>query len=532
MGIFISVEKTIECIVVAFVYAGFLALMSYKQLGILQSCGYNGKKYWAWLTKKGNMTFTRFSLMFLLCLFSSVVLSLCFAFLGKWSAVVGLVPTAIFFICYYFADKKIALRSPVARTARFNRLYVTLFVLLGILCYIAVTLLNFADEVIKSNIFSLLRYCPLSLFPVLLLPIILFANCIIKIYEVPHSNKFIKKATKKLSETKIKVVGITGSYGKTSTKQILAHILSKKYRVLSTPRSYNTPLGISRCINNSNLSDYDIFIAEMGARNSGDIAELCAICPPDISVITGICEQHLESFKSFSAIVKAKGEILQATKDRAFIADDCYELFEPFACNKVRCSSVSDIKADENGVEFTLTLGGNSRRAKSILLGEHSARNIALASLVAFNLGMTIDEIVDAISDIPYVEHRLQLIKNNGVNIIDDGYNANIKGARSAIEVLKSFHGRKIVVTPGLVELGVLEESENFELGKNLAGFDLVILVGDTLVAPINKGYLSVGGDKEKLITCPTLFTAQEYLRKYITSGDTVLFLNDLPDVY
>ncbi|MDE7265611.1 MAG: UDP-N-acetylmuramoyl-tripeptide--D-alanyl-D-alanine ligase, partial [Clostridia bacterium] len=183
------------------------------------------------------------------------------------------------------------------------------------------------------------------------------------------------------------------------------------------------------------------------------------------------------------------------------------------------------------GVKFTLTLGGESMTCESRLLGRHAAFNIAIAAQAAYLAGMTLGEIAAAIPQIEFIEHRLQLIKTNGVNILDDGYNSNVKGARAALEVLRSFAGRKIAVTPGLVELGVLEEDENKELGKNLAGLDLVILVGDTLIEPVKRGYLENGGNGEKLVTVPTLQAAQEHIKEYINTGDTVLFLNDLPDI-
>ena len=145
---------------------------------------------------------------------------------------------------------------------------------------------------------------------------------------------------------------------------------------------------------------------------------------------------------------------------------------------------------------------------------------------------MSLDEIVSAIGNLEFIEHRLQLIKANGVNILDDGYNSNVKGARAALEVLKTFGGRKIVVTPGLVELGVLEEEENALLGKDLVGFDLIILVGDTLVTAVKRGYVDGGGEEQKLIIKPNLAEAQEELKNFIQPDDTVLFLNDLPDVY
>ncbi len=226
-----------------------------------------------------------------------------------------------------------------------------------------------------------------------------------------------------------------------------------------------------------------------------------------------------------------KGEILAYTKESAITAADCYELFAEYPVNIKKCLCASDIACTKDGTSFTLTLGGESKRAHTRLLGAHAAENIALAAEAAFAVGMTLDEIVCAIENIDFIEHRLQLIKSGDVNILDDGYNSNVKGARAALKVLKLFDGRKIVVTPGLVELGVLEKQENSALGSELAGFDMVILVGDTLVQPVREGYLQNGGDAEIITVCQTLAAAQEQLKNYLHAGDTVLFLNDLPDV-
>lgn len=532
MGIFISIPKTVECVVAAVGLAALLCVAAYKQAGVLQSSGYSNKKYFDWLRKKGNLAFQRFIFLAMMCALSSALISLVFSFAGEWAAVISLSGYIIFFIVYIVADKKIALRSEAAATPRFKRLYVILFLVSAIIAYLIITLLNFADYVWGNKIFSYLRYVPLAVLPLCSVFLLMLANVIAKIYEVPHNKKFIRLAKDKLAKSDIKVIAITGSYGKTTTKNILYAILSKKYNVLTTPRSHNTPIGIALALNNAQLENYDIFIAEMGARHLGDIAELCEICPPDYSLITGICGQHLETFLSFQNIVKAKGEILSATKNTSVIADDAYDLFAEYNCNKTRCNCASDIVSGKDGTAFTLTLGGEKRKVKSKLLGEHSANNIALAAEAAFAVGMTIDEIASAIPEIDYVEHRLQLIENNGVNILDDGYNSNVKGARAALKVLRYFDGRRIVVTPGLVELGVLEEDENAALGKELVGLDLIILVGDTLVKFVEKGYKAGGGDAEKIKIVPTLAAAQEELKGYIRSGDTVLFLNDLPDIY
>ncbi|MDE7257039.1 MAG: UDP-N-acetylmuramoyl-tripeptide--D-alanyl-D-alanine ligase, partial [Clostridia bacterium] len=330
------------------------------------------------------------------------------------------------------------------------------------------------------------------------------------IWEAPINRSYVKKAKRAVAAADIKVVGITGSYGKTGSKNILAAMLAKKYKVLTTPSSFNTPLGIARTVNNNDLSGYEVFIAEMGARHKGDVAELCGICPPDYSLITGICPQHLESFKTLENIVAAKGEIISGTKNCCIIAADCYGYFKDFAGEKAVCDCVSDIKADCSGALFTLSLGGESRQVKCKLLGEHNAYNIGLCAQAAYAMGLGLDEIVAAAEELDFTEHRLQLIESNGVNILDDGYNSNVVGARAAIKVLKYFGGKKIAVTPGLVELGVLEESENQALGGELVGLDCVILVGETLVTAVKNGYLQAGGDPEKITVVPSLAAAQD----------------------
>lgn len=528
---FISVSKTIECVLCAVVFALLFSGCFYKLLGILQSSGYSGTRLIKWSHKKGNLVFGRHVLLALLCALACAVIALCFSFAGEWSAVIGFAAYIIFFSVFIWADNRVALRTPLTLTPRIKRLIVVLTLLNAIISYLTVCLLNFADSVWANRVFTTLRYCPLSVFPLLMFPVTLLANLISKVYEVPHNKSFVKKAKAKLNNSNIKVVGITGSYGKTSCKKILADILSEKYRVLSTHRSHNTPMGLALAINNNDLTSYDIFIAEMGARHVGDIAELCEFCPPDIALITGICPQHLESFGSIENVVKAKAEILKGGAE-AYIAPECFTLFEAYSGVKHCADCVSDMVCNAEGSTFNLNLGGKTYKAHTRLLGAHSVRNVAISALVAYNLGMTAEEIVAAIEKLDFIEHRLQLIKSGGVNILDDGYNSNINGAAAALEVLKSFEGRKIVVTPGLVELGVLEEEENTRLGERLVGLDFVILVGETLITPVKNGYLAGGGNAATLKIVPTLNVAQEELKGILQPNDTVLFLNDLPDIY
>ncbi|MDE7075852.1 MAG: hypothetical protein K2O62_00845, partial [Clostridia bacterium] len=297
MWIFIDWQTTLECVLIALVFACFLSVISFKPLGILQSFGYKGAKLLSWSRRKSNLTQARFCLLALATVLACAVISLCFGFAGAhWSAVIGLAAYLIFFVLYLFAEARHAIKGNATLTPRFKRLFITLWLIYAILVYLAVTLLNFAEYAWGARLFATLKYCALAVFPLAILPIICLANLVTLIWEAPVNSSYVKKAKSKLAAAEITVVGITGSFGKTSAKNVLLAMLSKKYRVLSTPSSFNTPLGIARTVNGADLAEYDIFIAEMGARREGDIAELCRLCSPDYSLITGICPQHLESF--------------------------------------------------------------------------------------------------------------------------------------------------------------------------------------------------------------------------------------------
>lgn len=529
---FIDLNTTIECVLIALAFACCLCVACFKPLGILQSLGYSNKRFLRWVRKKGNMAQSRLTILFICTALTSAVVGLAFSFAGRWAAVISLAAYAVFFVAYFFADATHTFKSNAKLTPRFKRLYVTLFVVFAVIAYFLAAVLNFVQSIIGESVFTQLKYCAMSLLPLAALLIICLANLIAKIWEKPISSSYVKKAKAKIASAKPLVIGVTGSYGKTSVKNVLAAMLSQNYKVVATPSSYNTPQGIAIAVNGNPLDENTVFIAEMGARNKGDIATLCGICPPDYSLITGVCPQHLESFKSMQAVAETKAEIIPATKNVCFVADDAYDTFKGVGQNVLPCECVSDVVADADGTSFTLTLGGESARVKTPLLGEHSAYNIGLCAKLAFELGVSLNAIAQTAAQLPFVEHRLQLLRANGINIIDDGYNSNPVGARAAIETLKKFSGRKVVVTPGLVELGVLEQSANEELGANLVGLDLVILVGETLVKIIEKGYLSGGGDPEKTVVVHDLAAARQRLQTILQKGDSVLFLNDLPPQY
>ena len=531
-------QKIAEYIVVGFALAALLPLCSFRMLGALQQSGYDGKRFSAWMKKKGNMVGSTLTILAFLTLLSCAVIAVCFAFTG-FSAYLSLIPFPVFVAVYCRADRR-ALKVPLAGTKRAQRIY-GLEVFIVLVCSAAFAIgVNAVAFYAKQELVTCLRYLPMSVLPLLLPLFLRLANAIDRPFSERRNRKFVLRAKRKIDVFGGVKIAITGSFGKTSVKNILASILSVKYRVLITPASFNTPLGIARTAEENLPSDYDFFIAEMGARHKGDIAELCEVFKPDHCIVTGICPQHLETFGSVDAIIEAKGEILSGIKEGGFAVigkDEFTDRFDTSKVNSVavgeRCEvGISDVVAGPQGVKFCLAFGAIKTEVQSKLLGAHSAKNIALAAALAYKLGMTKEEIAEGIARADYIPHRLQPIVSGGVTVLDDSYNSNIVGAADAIEVLSSFGGRKFAVTPGLVELGVLEEAENFALGEKLAVCDRVILVGATLVQCVKRGYLSAGGAEENLTVVPTLASAQEILAKELNEGDCVLFLNDLPDIY
>ena len=324
-------------------------------------------------------------------------------------------------------------------------------------------------------------------------------------------------------------MGITGSYGKTSVKHYAATLLSTKYRTIATPLSYNTPIGIARFVNDNGL-DCDIFLAEMGARKEGDIKELCDLVRPTVGVITAIGNQHLESFFTVEGIAREKG-VLAAQAERVVLGLTGDYIQKEGALRFGVDYGAEDVTPTTEGTSFTLLLGDTRIPVTTTLLGRHAAEDIAIAAALAHMLGMTPEEIAAAIPAIRPVEHRLEKIVSGGVTVLDDSYNSNVAGAQDAVETLRLFGGRQYVVTPGLVELGNLEEEANRALGASLVGLE-VILVGETLVLSVRQGYLDAGGDDGRLRVVPNLKKAQELLSEELQTGDAVLFLNDLPDKY
>lgn len=531
----------IECFIIAALAALVCAPCTLGPLGALQQAGYSGRQLSAWARRKGNMARSRYILLAFLTALSSLVLGICFSFAGIWAAYIAFLPLPLFSLVYAFSARR-ALKVPLRGTKRAKRVYGLTVLWLFLCSFLLAILSNVIAFYVHVPFVGSLRYILFAVLPLLFLPLLRLANACEKPFSSRKNAKYLAVAAEKLRAAPCVKIGITGSCGKTSVKNFLAVILSEKYRVFATPASYNTPLGIAKAVESADLSACDFFLAEMGARHAGDIRELCELVRPDHCILTGICPQHVETFGSIEGVIAAKSEIFAGTKAGGFavIGSDeytdsldlsAYDLTKVTVGEHGECG-VHDLVCTAAGIDFTLALGILQVKLHSRLLGAHNAENIALAAAMAFKLGMSKEEIAAGVEKIDFVPHRLQPLHKNGVTILDDAYNANVRGVAAAVEVLKLFPGRKFIVTPGLVELGILEQEENRALGRRLAGLDRVILVGATLVGAVKEGYLDGGGAPEKLTVVPTLQAAQELLAHELAEGDTVLFLNDLPDIY
>ena len=359
-----------------------------------------------------------------------------------------------------------------------------------------------------------------------------------------------EKIRKYKKEEGLKVLGITGSFGKTSVKFISDTILSEGLRVKNTPSSFNTPMGLSKIINNELERDREVFIAELGAKVPGEIHEVAELVQPDIGIITAIGPTHMHLFKTIENIQKTKYELIEDLPEDGIaifnydndyvkpLADKTKKKTYRYGTKDIEKLDVyaDDIKVNEGGSEFILHIkGAGEIKCSTKLLGVHNISNLLASATAAHVLGLTLEEIQRGISKVEPVEHRLSLIpSSNNTIVIDDAFNSNPVGFRAALDVLREFKDhRKIIITPGMVELGDMEEDENRKIGQVMADvLDLAILVGKKRTLPIYEGLKDKNFDEEKIYRVSSLNEATEVLAKISMPGDVVLFENDLPDNY
>ena len=362
---------------------------------------------------------------------------------------------------------------------------------------------------------------------------------------------------KKIAQNKLKsmpnlkIIGITGSYGKTSSKNILSDILNIKYNALPTPRNLNTYNGLIMTVNNYMDKFTDIFIAEMGAYVKGEIAGLCKLVKPKYGIITRIGTAHLETFGSEDNIVQGKFELVESLPSDGFAilnGDDPKQVNYKIK-NKVRIIWIgienenvdvraTNIKCSNKGTSFDVLFKGDEKKYhfETKLLGDHNVYNILAALACGREFDIDIPDLITAVRNVRPVEHRLELKRLGNFYQIDDAYNSNPIGAENACKILGMMPGYKVVVTPGMVELGTKEDEYNKKFGEQIAKVaDIVILIGKKKTQPIKEGLLTSGFNKEQIIVFNDVRDAYPYINNLAISVKQdvyALFENDLPDTY
>lgn len=381
--------------------------------------------------------------------------------------------------------------------------------------------------------------------------LIILSNKLLEPVEERIKAGFRGEAVDKFNELSPKVVAITGSFGKTSTKHILAHILEAAAPTLATPGSVNTEMGITRVIREQLTSEHQFFIVEMGAYGPGSIARLCKLTPPDVALITAVGAAHYERFKTLETVAKAKFEIAEAVFEKggqAVVSTDgipahlLSERMQVVAGDYTRVGSEGDVKLKEydltaDGLKITVDEKGEEHTLLVPLYGRHQAGNVVIAAATARALGLPWAAIKGALATVPQIRYRLEVSKSaDAPTLINDAYNSNPIGFAAALEcldVLVMDGGRRILVTPGMVELGALHDAEHERLGKLTAQHtDVVCVVTPDRIPSFLKGLESENDGSTTVMTFATQDAAEDWVKKNWQPADAVLFENNLPDLY
>ena len=493
-------------------------------LHMFQQNRYEFKRYTSWL-----FDFKRFKFSFLYIYILFVLICLIF----KIKIVILIFVTLLLAIYLIYQENNTEYIKPLVYTKRVIR-QIVVYLILGLA--LIILLIIYFNVYLNFILCIILPYLLIYLMALITWP---FEEFIKKQYQ--------NKAKKILDTFKdLKKIGITGSFGKTSTKNIINDLLKEKYYTLMTPASYNTPMGITKTIRESLKLTHELFICEMGADHVGEITKLMNFVRPQIGIVTSIGPQHLNTFGAIGYIIHEKMQAIEKLPaDGLGIINIDNEYINNYQIqNKVNIIKVGihnenadylayDLHYSKNGSTFKLKLDGKAYKFQTVLLGEHNVVNILCGIALAKYLGMENSEIVKAVANIKQIEHRLQLKEINGYTFIDNAFNSNPVGSKRSLDVLSTMPGNKIVVTPGLIDLGKEQAIYNYDFGKYMLNkADFIILVGNTNSGDIKKGAIDVGFNEENIITVSSVKEAFAYIYEHFSKNDTILLENDLPDAF
>ncbi len=512
-------------------------LSEYKRdLMMLQQNSYRNERYLKWLNVSGDTT-TVTRLLGIAVLFIAFV-----KFVDvRFAMALILVYSGISLL----NRLRLKYKKPLVWTNRAKRIYLMMSlisVLLNVVVWFVASPYGIMQVIWFTTVFWLLLYCASHM-------VAMASNWLLKPVESHINQRYYDDAVRILNGMPdLKVIGITGSYGKTSTKHYLHRILSEKYDVLMTPGSYNTTLGVIRTIREYLQPYNEVFIVEMGAKQKGDIDEICRLVHPQIGIVTAVGEQHLESFGCIENVQRTKFELIDSLPagGLAVVNDDFLYVanrkVENVGCVRYGIKNTDkvsftarNIVYGSNGTSFTLCGDGREMQFSTKLVGECNISNLIAAIIVALHLDVPEQKIKYAIERIEQVEHRLNLKRTpGGITIIDDAFNSNPTGSAMALDVLSRMTGgKRIIITPGMIELGAKQYELNKTFGQNIArSADVAIVVGEYNRQAILEGITEGGMPDRDVYPVQSFTEAQQQLARIATPGDTVLYENDLPDTF
>ncbi len=516
-------------------YFLYIYIRTFHNLHMLQQNRYNrGHKYFYWL--KQNLA-KNFLTRDLLVLFPVILLPF------KTNSLIIYLSCLIYFILtMLIINHPEKHKVPLAKTARVKRLVVTN--LLVHLIFVGGILLTFNEKNLT------IYYCLLGLLAYLNAFVVILDNFLNQPIEKYIAYHFKKKAIKKLASfPSLEVIGITGSYGKTSSKNILNDILNIKYNAFATPKNYNTPFGLMITINEYLDKFTDYFIAEMGACRRHEIQELCDLVHPKYGIITKIGLMHLETFGSEENIQKTKFELIESLPPDGLgilNADDekqvNYHLKNSVPIKWIGIKNpqadyrATNIQLSYSGTTFTVKKKGDKKEYEftTKLLGEANIYNILAGIALGDYLDIPMSSLITAVKKVQPVEHRLEMKKFYHVNLIDDAYNANPEGANMALDVLKMMPGKRIIITPGMAELALEDAKIHYEFGQHMSKcVDTAILVGREKTQKIYEGLVAAGFKEKDIIVIDDVLQAFDYLKSTSPKQEIyALIENDLPDIF
>ncbi|MCL2755966.1 MAG: Mur ligase family protein [Firmicutes bacterium] len=544
---FASIELFSLALVVAFLNAFLLCIVAYKPVHVFQLGGYRLRPYISWLANMRIAFYVRLFVLSILSFGSMFIFNVVF---DRWSNIawvsyLGLLFYFFLVVVFCLNIKRKKEKVKLRFTPRIIRLFIALYIVFFGMTYLALW-------VGSTPIGGFVQFSFIALIPLFVPPFVSTVNYVLWPIEEIIRQYYLCRARKKLFSQEYNNViriGITGSYAKTSCKNMLGDILSKKYKVAKSPSSYNTPMGFALTVNKVLEPGHEIVIFEMGLRYKNNIRQLAKLFKPQHGILTAIGSQHIETMKTIDAIMAEKSELVRALPSDGIAvlngqSEGCIKIYDELSLENKFLTNIKDnketkskyyasnISVTSDGCEFDASFDGQVVRMKTALLGRHNVENIMMCATLAFKLGVSIDQIKEAVAELKPTPHRLELIKGpSGVIVLDDSYNASEQGTRAALDVLSLFDGRKVVQTPGIVEQGKQQGKVNFKYGRALASIvDDVIIVNEVNREAIVEGLKSKDFPIEKIHLASDLEGAKTYYSKLLSKGDVLLIANDLPD--